>query len=234
MVEHRTLRLDGREYTVTISDEREALSAAAAAGMAIVGVINKELPDQDLSPCTYAVERAEDIDEEFLMGVLRRRLGLPWVIARTKRLTIREFTASDPLCVELVDGENGRVFMDRELLAAYIGNQYRVFGYGIWALEETATGEIVGKAGLSDRGLGYHIYAPHRRKGYACEACRAIIDYARDVLGFETLEIETDASNEASVKTALALGFMPQSDQSTGNSSEIHTSSRRIRYVRSL
>ena len=49
MVEHRTLRLDGREYTVTISDEREALSAAAAAGRAIVGVINKELPDQDLS-----------------------------------------------------------------------------------------------------------------------------------------------------------------------------------------
>ena len=174
MVEHRTLRLDGREYTVTISDEREALSAAAAAGRAIVGVINKELPDQDLSPCAYAVERAEDIDEEFLLGVLRRRLGLPWVIARTKRLTIREFTASDPLCAEPVDGENGRVFMDRELLAAYIGSQYRVFGYGIWALEETATGEIVGKAGLSDRGLGYHIYAPHRRKGYACEACRAI------------------------------------------------------------
>ena len=89
-------------------------------------------------------------------------------------------------------------------------------------------------SGLSDRGLGYHIYAPHRRKGYACEACRAIIGYARDVLGFETLEIETDASNEASVKTALALGFVPRSDQSTGNPSEIHTSSRRIRYVRSL
>ena len=82
MVEHRTLRLDGREYTVTISDEREALSAAAAAGRAIVGVINKELPDQDLSPCEMCIRDSPyGKHMQFFLNEDEKKLALTWVVA---------------------------------------------------------------------------------------------------------------------------------------------------------
>lgn len=218
MVEQREVWIDGRAYAVTVSDEREALLAAMADGGAAVAVLGSRGADSGLWCCPYAVEQKKDADEAFLERVLRRTLGLPWIIARTKRLIIREFAKEDACSAGT--GEKGSgddcVFADQELLSAYIKNQYQVFGWGIWALEERESGRLIGRAGLSESGLGYHIYEPYRGLGYAAEACRAIVEYASRELEMESLAVVTAADNTASVRTALSLGFVPEPGEDAG------------------
>lgn len=149
MTERRTVLIGGTPYPVTISSEQEVLSAAYAAGGAILGLWDKTRSGQSLSPADYVVECMEDVDEEFLERVVRRRFHLPWLIAETKRLIIREFTVED--AAHMAAGEAGPgddIFCSSEKLAAYIDSQYRFFEYGIWALEEKKSKAVIGKAGL--------------------------------------------------------------------------------------
>ena len=154
MTERRIVTVDGSPYYVTISDEEEALLAAYAAGGAVIGIWDRKKPDQCLNPAQYVVESTEDIDEELLERVVRRRLGLPWVIAVTERLVIREFTPEDSLLMkqwheqaESAD-ESSHIFENEDTLRAYIRCQYHFYEYGIWVLEERGTGRIIGRAGL--------------------------------------------------------------------------------------
>ena len=126
MTEKRTVFISGTPYTVTISSEQEVLSAAYAAGGAIIGLWDKNRSGQSLAPAEYVVECAEDADEEFLERVVRRRLHMPWIIAETERLVIREFTAEDAAHMIQEDvGPGDEIFHRREKLTAYIDSQYR-------------------------------------------------------------------------------------------------------------
>ncbi len=143
------------------------------------------------------------IDDRYLERVLRRHLGLPWIICETERLLIREFTLADAELIprEPEDTDADAVFYTPELLDAYIRNQYRFCEHGIWAVVRKEDGVIVGMAGVTASAtagdcsagggcetdsaaleLGYHIFAPYRRRGYAEEACRAVLDWARQEL----------------------------------------------------
>ncbi len=77
--------------------------------------------------------------------------------------------------------------------------------------------------------LGYHIFKPYRRNGYAAEACRGIIEFLEEEYGARqetaceigdykegrerSVEIclcaKTDARNQASAKVLKTLGFEP-------------------------
>ena len=247
MTEKRTVFISGTPYTVTISSEQEVLSAAYAAGGAILGLWDKNRSGQSLAPADYVVECAEDADEEFLERVVRRRLHMPWVIAETERLVIREFTAEDAAHMIPEDaGPGDEIFHSREKLAAYIDSQYRFFEYGIWAVVEKESMTVIGKAGLfqptaeflnveiqqtelrqagiqqtelrqaessspqkkedTPLELGYHIFTPWRRSGYAKEACREILNYGTGRLtGCICAVIEE--GNTASIRLAESLGF---------------------------
>ncbi|MEG0369437.1 MAG: GNAT family N-acetyltransferase [Hungatella sp.] len=227
MTEERRTMVDGTSYTVVISDEREALLAADAAGRAMIGVLNPGIEGQDLTPAVYLVEQTESIDAEYLERVQRRKLGLPWIIGETERLWIREFRMEDiPLVMqEEDDSAADRRFYLPEKLEEYIRCQYGFYQYGIWALVDKASGNIVGKAGISnldvegfanhevtseegkaDLQLGYHIFPPYRRVGYAREACTEILNYAKVHLSSH-LYAKIDTSNEASIQLAEELGF---------------------------
>ena len=142
---------------------------------------------------------------EYLERIVRRHIGLPWIITETDRLLIREFTMEDiagmpeepDVWFTQEEREADQVFYDAEKLKAYIKGQYRFYEYGIWALVRKTDGRIIGKAGLSNAKereavradvpdeelkLGYHVFHPYRRQGYAEEACRAILDYAKNEL----------------------------------------------------
>lgn len=196
----------GTVFPVTVSDDNQALLAAAAAGRAIIGIWEPDrgLTGDGIDACPYLVCDAESADPCLLERVVRRHRGLPWNIADTKRLLIREFTAEDPLePVSLHDG--GGVFSDRYLRESYIENQYRFHECGLWALEEKKSGLIVGKAGVTGEELGYHIYEPYRGQGYAYEACTAIVEYAVRELSMERILIKTEKTNRASVRLAEKL-----------------------------
>lgn len=204
----KEVTVEGKRYPVTVSDENEALLAAAAAGRAIVGIWDPERGGSGagFDACLYLIGESDAADETLLERAVRRNAGLPWIIAETDRLIIREFTSEDPL--EPASGDDGGgVFSNRILRENYIAGQYRFYECGLWALVEKRSGDVIGKAGITDGELGYHIYEPFRANGYALEACSAIIGYAREELGLERLVIKAGSENKASVNLAQKLGF---------------------------
>jgi [ribosomal protein S5]-alanine N-acetyltransferase len=56
-------------------------------------------------------------------------------------------------------------------------------------------------------GLGYGFNFDYHGKGYATEACRAVLDYAFSELGAELMNSGTTAKNEPSVRLLKRLGF---------------------------
>ncbi len=73
----------------------------------------------------------------------------------------------------------------------------------------TIIGGIGFHGGVDDRGrveIGYGIVASERRKGYATQALRLLIEHAR-VLGAVTLFAETEAANEPSQRVLTRVGF---------------------------
>ena len=215
----KEVTVEGIRYPVTVSDDNEALLAAAAAGRAIIGIWDPFVRPlgAGFDACLYLVCEMEAADDMLLEKAVRRQYGLPWIIAQTKRLLIREFTKDDPLEAESADDGDG-VFSDRARREDYIDNQYRFHECGLWALVLKKSGLIIGKAGITAGELGYHIYGPFRGRGYAFEACSAILGYAEEELGLRLVRIKTGEGNEASVRLAEALGFSRTED--TGQKSE--------------
>ncbi len=219
MTREYDVTVEGRLHRVVISDEKEALLAAKAAGKASVSLWSREGAGETFLT-RHAVESLDDATGEYLEKVVRRELGLPWEIAETRRLRIREFQAEDSLRVirEPGDGEDDRVFWCRDHLEEYIRWQYGLWGYGLWALWDRRQDCLVGKAGVTvlqwESGektaegleLGYHIFTPFRRKGYAREACEGILMWCQNN-GYGHVYAKTDASNEASVRLLKSLGF---------------------------
>ena len=55
--------------------------------------------------------------------------------------------------------------------------------------------------------LGYSIFAPHRRRGYATEVARALIDWARTEHSIDRFLFSIAPDNEPSLAIARKLGF---------------------------
>lgn len=146
MRETRIVKVNEREIPVLISDEKEALLAAKAAGRAIVGLWRPGMDMGEISAARYAVEELSDATEEFLERAVRREMGLPWRICETKRLLVREMVGDD--FDEVWENQVGRGFGSVEQLADYTKYQYGFYEFGFWALVEKATGELIGLAGL--------------------------------------------------------------------------------------
>ena len=146
MQEWKIAYVNNREVPVLISDEREALLAAKAAGRAIVGLWRPEQAMDEISAAKYVVENLEDVTEEYLERIARRHLRLPWRICETERLVIREMFADD--FDEVWENQIGLGFGSVEELEAYTKHQYTFYEFGFWALLEKENGELIGVAGL--------------------------------------------------------------------------------------
>jgi ribosomal-protein-alanine N-acetyltransferase len=139
---------------------------------------------------------------------------------RTPRLTIRAFTAADappmqriyadPLVMLHIDtrGQDPSTWV-----ASYIHHQRR-HGFGFWALEERATGELIGEAGLAPLDgcgpqleLGYLLRRDRWGLGLATEAACACRDAAVQQLGAAELVAIVDVGNDASLRVAQKAGF---------------------------
>lgn len=216
MIQECEVKVEGNIYTVTISDEEQTLLAAKAAGRVVVGLLHGD-GIQNLSAAEYLVEELETADERYLERVVRRHLGLPWIIAESERLIIREFSMEDitqmeQAVPELSGGDLAAetIFCTASSLEAYIRYQYRFYEYGIWAVVRKSDQVVIGMAGVSDCGLqlelGYRIFQPYQRRGYAVEACRTILDYVKQELACPVYAV-TNPANERSVRLLAKLDF---------------------------
>lgn len=100
-----------------------------------------------------------------------------------------------------------------DYLRGWAGAQYATFGFGHYLIERRADGVFLGTAGLIQRAdlpvpdIGYALLAAHCRQGYAYEASRGVMRYAREVLGLHALCAIVSRDNHASRALLEKLGL---------------------------
>ena len=146
----------------------------------------------------------------------------------TNRLILRKYRPTDfeDLYEILSDAETMAHYprpYDAEGTRRWIAwneENYRVHGFGLWAIILKETGQFIGDCGITMQKidgdllpeLGYHIHKAHWRNGYAKEAALAVLDWAFTHTQFDTIYSYTSSSNLASIATAAAVGMSKEKE----------------------
>ena len=145
-------------------------------------------------------------------------------ILETERLILREFSTGDaPFVFELMNDESYLRFIgDRGIKTVddaknYLLNgpikSYEQFGFGLFLVKlkdsETPVGTcgLIKRPELDDVDVGYAFLARYRGKGYATEAGRAVVEYAKTKVGLNRVVAITVLDNHASIKVVEKLGL---------------------------
>ena len=140
----------------------------------------------------------------------------------TERLLMRWFReddfaahakiSSDPEVMRFLG--DGRPMTDIEVwrqMAAIMGHWY-FRGYGIWAVEERRSGNLIGRIGfMNPQGwpgfeLGWTLGRNYWGNGYATEGARRALEYAFTEMNRDHLISLIDPQNVASIRVAERLG----------------------------
>ena len=133
----------------------------------------------------------------------------------TERLVLRRFEKKDKddLFAYLSDEEVMRFEPSLPLAKEGLADELRrrIASPVYIAIEEKASGRVIGNLYLGDRDcaskeLGYLLNRNYWKQGYACEACRAIIEYCF-ARGTHRIYAECDPKNTSSIRLLQRLGF---------------------------
>ncbi len=143
----------------------------------------------------------------------------------TDRLLLRGFEPRDaePYMAMMADPDVARYLADGRALSgpeawrqlAMILGHWVLRGFGLWAVEERATGRLIGRIGCHEPEgwpafeIGYTLARDAWGKGYAREGAAAALAYARDVLHRDEIVSVIRPANAASIRVARALGAEP-------------------------
>lgn len=217
------VQLYKKEELLFIADSREAFLYLYEEGYYVIALYHERNRHISFKEALYVVEDAQQLNLKSYDEVYRRLAGLPWDILETGRLKVRESTVSDVQDFYRIYEEPSVTYYmedlfqdpDEELayMEAYIREVYGFYGFGMWTVVLKETGRIIGRAGLSVREgyelpeLGFVIAVPFQRKGYAFEACSAVLDYAKEELFFDKVQALVQEQNAASCRLLAKLGF---------------------------
>lgn len=231
---NKTDELPESEYedTIFICDSSESAKVLHMAGKNIVALLTDENGSEDFSFCKYAIMNASQCELTFFEGILKRFLGLPWNILETERCLVRETTVEDvDIFYQLYADKEITEYMeplfeDRdeeiEYTKSYIKNVYEFYGFGMWTVVEKASGQVIGRAGVSYREgfslpeLGFMIGKAFWRQGYAYEVCSAIAQYMYENYEMEEILIFIEPQNTPSIFLAKKLGAYLYKEQCMG------------------
>lgn len=168
-----------------------------------------------------------------MMPSLKKGVTLPqpdWPGIATERLILRQWCApdiaantamlGDPLSARFITSERKPVTepMAGWRNAAIMAGHWVLHGFGMFVVEEKASGTFVGRVGpfyppvWPGLEVGWGVAREFRGKGYAVEAARAAIDWS-----FATFELDRivhciDAENVASQAVARRLGAQQEGE----------------------
>lgn len=142
----------------------------------------------------------------------------------TDRLLLRGFKPDDiePYAAMMANPDVTRYLGDGRPLtrpeawrqmAMFIGH-WALRGFGLWAVEERATGRFIGRIGCHEPEgfpafeIVYTLAPEAWGKGYAREGAGAALRYAREVLGRTGIASIIRPANSASIRVAQALGVV--------------------------
>lgn len=159
-------------------------------------------------------------------------------ILETSRLILREYTLDDfdGLYTILSDAETMKHYprpYDEKGTMRWLQwslDNYKQYGFGLWAMELKQTGELIGDCGITMQNIdgeelpeiGYHIYKKHWRQGYAKEAASAVREWFFANTAFDTVYSYMTASNVASYSTAASIGMQRIKEYVDSQSGEMH------------
>jgi RimJ/RimL family protein N-acetyltransferase len=145
----------------------------------------------------------------------------------TERLLLREWRLgdfdgyanemADPLARVHMAGVVDRRAAWRFFVAG--AGMWMLLGTGWWAIELRATRECVGMVGIfyretqldhmttADLEIGWTIYRPHWRRGFATEAARAALRFGFERLSPPRVIAHVSPDNSASIGVARAIGM---------------------------
>ena len=126
-----------------------------------IAVIFYETPgtNRSVSGVDMVVQGFEELNVEYLQLIYMRHHGLPWIIAKTDRICIRESVEGDLTAFRKLYQEEGMLDYlpnpefegeeGRENFRHYIRSMYRFYNYGIWTVLERKSGAIIGRVGIA-------------------------------------------------------------------------------------
>lgn len=208
-----------RENALYITDSEELLGELKECPVLFV---NNE--DRFIDNVKFVTDSLSDCDDDYFNMVYSRQKGLPIEILQTDRTIIREICVDDleelynmyndelirKFLEPLYEYEEEKLFTEK-----YIEHMYGLYGYGLWIVLDKISGELIGRVGIEIRNidgeekneLGYSIKREYRNKGYAFETCKAVLEYARDILDMEEMFCVTSENNQISRYLSAKLGF---------------------------
>ncbi len=212
-----------KETALIVTDGAADAQELTEKGFYCVGVLHDKNADQEFKGLKFVFSDIEEVDADSFVKAYQRYAGEPWEVMRTERLLIRETTVedvdefyriySDPDMTKYMEGLFEDPQDEKRYQKDYITKVYGFFGFGVWTLVRLSDNTIIGRAGYSVRNgfddieLGFLIGKEYQKQGYAYEACRAILDYGRDVLGFEHVQTLVKKENIVSISLCKKLGF---------------------------
>lgn len=230
LLENLGKKLGTGEGVLWITDQGPRAQELLHQGRPVLVWIHEDNREQDFSGVRYACENIEELDWDYLEKVYRRYAAIPWDILTTDRCLIRETGVEDldtfykiyeePSVTQYTEGLYPERAQEEAYLQDYKENMYYFYNYGVWTICDRVTGQVIGRAGFSNREgyedpeLGFVIGVPWQRQGYATEVCEALLKYGREELGFERVQMLVMPENRVSLRLAEKLGFHRQ-DQVT-------------------
>lgn len=220
--------ITGKSSLLVVSDSPELVRMLKDKGFYVTGFYHPKNKDKIFEGVSYAVTDVEEVTAHTYKEVYCRQAGLPWDILETERLCVRESMVEDVEDFYRIYGEPSitdyieELFQDpeeeRAYMEAYIRQMYGFYGFGMWTVIEKKTGRIIGRAGLDVREgyelpeLGFVIEKASQRKGYGKEVGKAILNYAKEELFFDSVQALVEKENLASVRLLEYLGFTYERD----------------------
>ena len=94
-------------------------------------------------------------------------------------------------------------------------NRYKTLGYAHWAVYHAQTNEFVGVCGLNKHTVDdsevihitYRLAIKHQGKGYATEAAKGVLEYAKNSLNLKAVSAIIAPENQSSLNVVKRLGF---------------------------
>lgn len=209
--------------TLVLADDPARIQALSDAGHAVIALQHAGNASESFPGAKYIFAEPEEVDLDSYRKAWQRLSGLPWDIMETKRLKLRETTVEDvdqlygiyamPGMTTYMEGLFPDPEDEKRYMRDYIKNVYGLMGFGVWSIIEKESGSLIGRAGFSVRNgfenieLGFFIGTRWQGKGYAQEACDAVLRYGRRYLEIDTVQALVKEGNTVSEHILEKLGF---------------------------
>ena len=208
---------------LVIADRKETTVKATELGFYVVGIEHSLNKNEDFPGVKYIFSDIEEVDMDSFVKAYQRYANEPWEVLTTERLLVRETTLDDvdefyklykdPEMTRYMEGLFENPEDEKRYQKDYIEKVYGLMGFGVWTLVRRKDNKVIGRVGYSVRNgfedieLGFLIGKEYQRQGYAFEACKAVLDYGRDILLFDKVQTLVKAENEISINLCKKLGF---------------------------